>query len=57
MWGGGDCLKEGTGTKNFKKGGQAGSSGGCLKKMGGAGTSYELCTYLNKSAAFSFKYV
>ena len=41
--GGGDCLKylkrgwnrkEGRGNKNFEKGGQAGSRGGCLKKWG-----------------------
>ena len=46
--GGGNCLKylkkgwnskEGKKHKNFKKGGQAGSSGGCLKMGGGAGTS------------------
>ena len=29
--------KEGGGNKNFKKGGQAGSRGGCLKKWGGSG--------------------
>ena len=42
--GGGNCLKylkrvwnrkEGRGDKNFKKGGQAGSRGGCLKRGGG----------------------
>ena len=41
--GGGDCLKylkrgwnrkEGKGHKDFKKGGQAGSTGRCLKKGG-----------------------
>ena len=46
--GGGNCLKylkrgwnskEGSGHKNFKKRGQAGSAGGCLKREGGAGTS------------------
>ena len=45
-WGWGNCLKylkrewnrtEGRVHKNFKKGGQAGSRGGCIKK-GGAGT-------------------
>ena len=42
--GGGNCLKipekeveqkRGEGNKDFKKGGQAGSRGGCLKKGGG----------------------
>ena len=42
--GGENCLKylkrgwnrkEGRGNKGFKKGGQAGSRGGCLKKKGG----------------------
>ena len=41
--GGGNCVKylkrgwnrkEGRGNKDFKKGGQAGSRGGCLKKRG-----------------------
>ena len=41
--GGGNCLKylerewnrkDGRGHKDFKKGGKAGSRGGCLKKMG-----------------------
>ena len=30
--------KEGRGNKDFKKSGQPGSRGGCLKKGGGAGT-------------------
>ena len=50
--GGGNCLKylkrgwnrtEGTGSKDFKKRGQAGSRGGCLKK-GGTKPPYELCS-------------
>ena len=48
--GGGNCLKylkrewnrkEGRGNKDFKRGGQAGSRGGCLKK-GGLEPPYEL---------------
>ena len=48
--GGGNCLKylkrgwnrkEGRGNKDFKKGGQAGSRGGCLKK-GGLEPPYKL---------------
>ena len=44
--GGGNCLKylkrgwnrtEGRGHKDYKKEGQAGSRGGCLKKVGGGG--------------------
>ena len=51
--GGGNCLKylkrgcditEGKGHKDFKKGGQAGSRGGCLKKGGGLEPPYELCS-------------
>ena len=47
----GDCLKylqkgwnreEGRGNKDFKKRGQAGSMGGCLKKGGGLEPSYKL---------------
>ena len=47
---GGDCLKdlkrrwnrnEGRGHKDFKKGGQAGSSGGCLKNERGRGGGLE----------------
>ena len=36
--------KEGSGNKNFKKGGHAGSRGGCPKKKGGEGLElpYEL---------------
>ena len=36
--------KVGRGNKDFKKGGKAGSRGGCLKK-GGLEPPYELCTY------------
>ena len=45
--GGGNCLKylkrgwnrkEGRENKDFKKGGQAGSRGGCLRKGGDSGT-------------------
>ena len=35
-WGGTEKREEDK--KIFKKGGQAGSKGGCLKKVGGAGT-------------------
>ena len=38
---GGGTEKRGGDTKNFKKGGQVGSRGGCLKKVG-AGTPYQL---------------
>ena len=49
--GGGDCLKylkrgwnrkQGRGHKGFKKGGQAESRGGCLKKGGGLEPPYKL---------------
>ena len=49
--GGGNCLKylkrgwnrkEGRGSKDFKKGGQGGAKGGCLKK-GVLEPPYELC--------------
>ena len=66
---GGDCLKylkrewnrkEGRWNKDFKKGGQTGSRGGCLKKGGGgAGTPLrtmmhtQLLQYLLKSIFFS----
>ena len=52
--GGESCLKylkrewnrtEGRGHKDFIKGGQAGSRGGCLKK-GGLEPPYELCIYI-----------
>ena len=52
---GGNCLKylergwnrtEGRGHEDFKKVGQAGSRGGCLKK-GGLESPYELCAYSN----------
>ena len=57
---GGDCLKdlkrrwnrnEGRGHKDFKKGGQAGSSGGCLKneRGGGGGAGAPLQTMIYKS--------
>ena len=39
----GEGRKEGSGNKNFKKGGQAGSRGGCPKKKGG-GTGTPLRT-------------
>ena len=39
--------KEGRGNKDFKKGGQAGSRGGCLKK-GGLEPPYELCDRAKK---------
>ena len=39
--------KEGRENKDFKKGGQAGSKGGCLKK-GGLEPSYELCDLAKK---------
>ena len=50
--GGGNCAKylqrgrnrkDGRGNKDFKKVGQAGSRGGCLKKGGGLEPPYELC--------------
>ena len=50
---GGDCLKdlkrrwnrnEGRGHKDFKKGGQAGSSGGCLKNERGGGGGWSPLT-------------
>ena len=36
--------KEGMGNKDFKKGGQARSRGGCIKRGGGLGSPYELYT-------------
>ena len=39
------------GNKNFKKRGQAGSRGGCLKN-GGAGTPLKLCGYKNKNNTY-----
>ena len=42
--------KEGRGNKDFKKGGQAGTRGGCLKKGGKAGwnplTNYYIYIYI-----------
>ena len=63
--GGGNCLKylkrgwnrkEWRGNKDFKKGGQAGSRGGCLKKGGGdAGTPYELWLIFHSKSFFMQK--
>ena len=57
----GNCLKhrnrgwnrkEGRGHKDFKKGGQAGSSGGCLKKRGGMRAGTPLQTMRNHIGFF-----
>ena len=57
--GGGNCLKylkrrwnrkEGRGHKDFKRGGEAGSRGGCLKS-GGLEPPYELCVHSFESKA------
>ena len=49
----GNCLKylkkgwnrkEGRGNRDFKKGGQAGSGDGCLKKGRGLESPHDLCT-------------
>ena len=55
MVGGGNCLKhlqrgwkgkEGRENKDFKKGGQAGSRGGCQKKVGGGTPLRTLVTFM-----------
>ena len=64
--GGGNCLKylkrwwnrkEGKGNKGFKKGAQAGSRGGCIKKGDGGGAGTPLRTmnlYKNSSDSTKF---